>query len=111
MGQDHRSAIGASHQVGGFQGVMRAAPVAAAFRKFTLWLWGHSLLLYMIPVKRADYSSVTHERQARFLMFGHEFGQPILSPRIARILAERARKIRVIREIRCKKHLRIPVRT
>lgn len=69
MRQDHRSAIGTSHQVGGFQGIMSAATIAAPLRQFTLWLWGHSLLLYMIPVKRADYIGEVHERQAR--LFDH----------------------------------------
>jgi hypothetical protein len=29
-------------------------------------LRGHTLLLYMIPVKRADYIGEAHDRQARF---------------------------------------------
>jgi hypothetical protein len=62
--QDHRSAIGAGYQVGGFQRVMCAPAITAAFRKFTFRLWGHSLLLYMIPVKRADYIGDAYERQA-----------------------------------------------
>jgi hypothetical protein len=66
--QDHCSAIRTSHQVGGFQCVVGAAPIAASFRQFTFWLWGHSLLLYMIPVKRADYSGEDRERQAFFML-------------------------------------------
>jgi len=42
MREDHGTAICASYQIGGFQGIMGAAAVAAAFGKFTFWLWGHS---------------------------------------------------------------------
>ena len=44
MGQSHLSAIGAWHQVLGFQCIVRAATISAASGKFTLWLWGHVLL-------------------------------------------------------------------
>lgn len=51
VGQSHLTAIGALHQVLGFQRILRAAAISAASGKFTLWLWGHVLLPVPVPVE------------------------------------------------------------
>jgi hypothetical protein len=51
MRQAHPATVLAGYEVGGMQGVVGAAAVAAALRVFTLWLGCHRLLLY-------DYSKI-----------------------------------------------------
>lgn len=43
--QAHGAAIRAGYQIARLNGVMGASAVAAAFGVFTLWMWGHSVLL------------------------------------------------------------------
>ena len=39
------TAIGTGNQVAGYQRILRAAAVTAAFRVLALWMWGHVFLL------------------------------------------------------------------
>jgi len=45
MRQAHLTAVTASDQVAGFEGVVRAPSVPASLGKLPFWLWGHGLLL------------------------------------------------------------------
>jgi hypothetical protein len=40
--EDHGTTIVACYQIGGFQGIVCAAPITSTFGKFALWLRGHS---------------------------------------------------------------------
>ena len=42
MRQAHRTTICAGGQIAGFEGIVGAASIAAAFGNFTLWQWGHA---------------------------------------------------------------------
>jgi hypothetical protein len=46
--RNHGTAIRTSNQVDSFQGIMGAPAIAATFREFTLWLWGHSFSFFCI---------------------------------------------------------------
>jgi hypothetical protein len=60
--------VGAGGEVHGLHSIVGTAAVAATFRMFTLWMWGHALLLDMIAIralKRADYSHAGRFCQVR----------------------------------------------
>ena len=54
MRQTHGSAVGAGGEVAGFEGVVRAAHVAAALRVFALWMWGHSVFLLVFTQNKGE---------------------------------------------------------